>query len=288
MDKIDNIRKFISGDFGNATIYGKVIDGNISLDIKLEGIPDKSWEYDKIDNTLKADIDNKIELFNYFLSNYLENNFLNTVNYFVNDTKHKNKNIFEIEGSRNLKIILDNDFLALLSDNFLEKINQKRRKDILECVNEFDNECLKIHNMDCKIINSSFCGGRYGSYFVYSALAVNVDGNSVIPDSEKEFINNMFKLLINKENVDIEYFYNLKTIIDSELLNQNDNNQSNILKNISLRLGEKYYNYLDIRLNSKNYLTIHDLETLLLFKDFLNNYISEYEKEIGKKERRDR
>lgn len=288
MEKDIDIKKFISGDFGKATIIGKVSNGKIILDIKLEGIPDNSWEYDKIDNTLKADIDNKIELFNYFLSNYLENNFLNTVNYFVNDTKYKNKNIFEIEGSRNLKIILDNDFLALLSDDFIEKINQKRRKDILECVNEFDNEILNLHNLDCKRINSSFCGGRYGSYFVYSALAVNVDGNSVIPDSEKEFINNMFKLLINKENVDIEYFYNLKTIIDSELLNKYDNNKENILKNISLRLGEKYYNCLDISLNSKNYLTIYDLETLLLFKDFLNNYISEYEKEIGKKVRRDR
>jgi len=290
MLKIDGIEKFISGNFENATICGKNSNGKIVLDIKMEGIPDKFCEYDKRDSSLKEeDVDNKIELLNYLISNYLKYNFLNGVNYFVNDSKHNDKNIFELKGSRNLKIILDKEFFELLPNDFIDKIDKKRRNDILECIEDinFDVEFLKIHNLDCKNTNTSFCGGIPGYYFIYNVLALNTNDDNIIPDTEKEFINKVFKTFMNKEKIDLEYFYNLKIIIDSELLNKDSNDETNILKNISLKLGNKFYNCLEIKLNNKTNLNIYDLKTLLFFRSFLDEYLNEYknEKNLKIKER---
>lgn len=285
MDKNEGIKKIISGDFGKAIIIGKVSKGKLILKLKLKGKPDEYIDFSGEDLNYEFRIDD-IENFNSILSNYLNNTSLYYVYYHVDKVGNKEMYCFDLAGDRLLELQFDKEFYSMLPTDLAKSINQKARNDILELIDELEMHNIIIDNLDC--FNKNFLLIKYlpEELLVYNALSYeDNDGNRKISKEEKDFIYKLLEKLTKKDELDIEYFYNIKTIIETELDNINIEQKNNILKNISLKLGKTYFDGLEIKLNSKIILTIKNTETLVLFKEFLDSYLNNYENDITKKER---
>lgn len=265
MIKNEDIKKFISGDFGKATIMGKVSKGKPVLKLKLEGQPEDVFEYSDVDKDFNFE-NIGIDLFSCLISNYLNNNILNSTYYHVVNGKNGEIFHFNINGSRELNIALDKEFYSMLSNDFYLEFDRKRRNDILIYMKDLSIQLIYINNLDCFNLNSSSCFSTYDDYFIYDALAFeNSDGKKVIPNEEKEFVYDIFDYYIKKEEIDLNYFYKIKSLIDKLLLGIDINDEKDMLKEISL--------------NSKTSLSVTNIQTLILFKSFLDKYLSKYEKE---------
>lgn len=285
MDKNEGIKKIISGDFGKAIIIGKVSKGKLILKLKLKGKPDEYIDFSGEDLNYEFRIDD-IENFNSILSNYLNNTSLYYVYYHADKVGNKEMYCFDLAGDRLLELQFDKEFYSMLPTDLAKSINQKARNDILELIDELEMHNIIIDNLDC--FNKNFLLIKYlpEELLVYNALSYeDNDGNRKISKEEKDFIYKLLEKLTKKDELDIEYFYNIKTIIETELDNINIEQKNNILKNISLKLGKTYFDGLEIKLNSKIILTIKNTETLVLFKEFLDSYLNNYENDIIKKER---
>lgn len=285
MDKNEGIKKFISGEFGKAIIIGKVSKGKIILKLKLKGKPDEYIEFTGEELIYEFRIED-IENFKSILSNYLNNTSLYYVHYHNDKVGNKKMYCFDLAGDRILELQFDKEFYSMIPSNLSILINKKARNDILKLIEELEFKNIVIDNLDC--FNQNFLLIKYlpEELLTYNALSYeDNDGNRVISNEEKDFIYKLLEKNIKKDELNIDYFYNIKMIIDTELFKENQKEKTNILKNISLKLEKKYFDGLEINLNNKTILTIKNIETLMLFKEFLDSYLNNYEKNITKKER---
>lgn len=285
MDKNQGIEKFLSGNFGEAIIIGRVTKGKIVLTLKLKGKPDEYIDFsgEELKNEFRIE---DIESFNSLLSNYLNKVSLYYLYYHADKIGDKEMYCFDLSGDRDLKLQFDKEFYSMLPVDFASSINKKTRNDILELIDELEVQNIVIDNLDC--FNKNFLLIKYipDEILTYNALSIEDDnGKRKVSDDERDFIYKLLEKFIKSNEIDIDYFYNIKVIIETELDNINIEQKNNILKNISLKLGKTYFDGLEINLNDKTILTIKNIETIIIFKEFLDSYLNNYENEITKKER---
>lgn len=155
--------------------------------------------------------------------------------YFTDIPYHRDKVGFQITGSKKMSIGIDNNLLFLLPDNFVKRVEQRKRECMLDCINNLDTKVFTINNLNKSnsYLYRSFAGGVYGDYFVYNALVIkDKNGINTIPKGEINLIKKILETLIKKDNIDLNYLTKVKDTIKDELSTTRDNYQDkDILSN---------------------------------------------------------
>jgi len=264
MIKVEQIRNFVSGNFTNAVLSGKMKNGKIDLNLKLDSA-DLSGEYMHFYNVdLEAIRKQPEELMNYLIEKYLNNNTIVGVQYFVDIQYHQDKHGFVISGFNNtLKIALTKECFELLPKDFVKKIEFAKKKGIIKILNNIDVKQFHLRNFDRRNYGKYSTGLRIDSFIDglvhYDGLKIlDNDKNVVIYQEEVEFVKLIFSILMEKGNVDIE---SLKMTRDT------------------LRAG--YFNsMISYKMNDKVSFTPNSNGDLSVYKEFLCDYLKEYKDEV--------
>ena len=145
MEKEEGIKKFISGDFGKATIKGKITKEKIILELIMIGKPEEFIEYSGEELKCEFSINN-IETFNCLLSNYLNRNMLCLAYYYNEKIRNKETYVFSLAGDRKLDLHFDKEFFSKLPSDLPILINRKVRNDALEFIKDLDIRNVVIQN----------------------------------------------------------------------------------------------------------------------------------------------
>ena len=276
----EQIKKFVTGDFSKVILEGNIVNDKINLNLQVEGI-----SFDGVreipDNIADFELENDHKkLFEYLFSYYLYND-ISGVSY-SNELDNDNKLCIKIFGSNNFDIILDKKIISILPDNFIDRLEKRKRESILENLKDMEFKSLNIYNFDCANTYLSLTGGNYDDYIIYNVLAKkDDDGNFYIPDEEIELSKKMIEIALEKDTIDYKYLNDVKNVIDLECSNNNDSDKE-VLKKISEKLGLNYIYDLELKLNNSITLTIKDIKTLNIFREFLEEYLENKEKEKRK------
>ena len=275
MITIEQIKKFITGDFSKALLIANVNNNKIDLSLKQDGI-----SFDVVreisDNIPNFELDNDPKQLFEFLFNYYLYNDISGTSYYTECPGHENKVCFKIFGSNNLDIVIDSDIISILPNNFMDRLEQRKRECILECLKDTDYKTIQINNLDCCNTYLSLTGGNYYDDIVYNVLAKkDKNNNPYIPKEEIDLIKGMLEISIEKEKVDYEYLNNVKKVIDLVYSNIDINNinDKEILKEISKKLGLNYVYDLELKLNNSIVFSISNINTLNIFREFLEKYL---------------
>lgn len=231
MIKIEDIKRFLSNDFRNAILSGRVIDGKLDLrlslkeksNIKYQGIPCYS------ENLFMIRKDS-IALCNYLFDVFLANNTIIGVSYFVPNQYHDDKTCFDIK-TENGKFTLafkDRKISEIIPD-FVAKVEFAKREGIIQYLQDYKSKIsdntnyLGSHKPHfCLDTKSKFRSG-IDSSGSYQALSL-FDGNQLIlyPKEEK------FLKIWLKEMLEISSCFTSKSL--EEILADIDRNISRINK----------------------------------------------------------
>lgn len=266
MVKIEELRKFVSGDFTSAVLSterkGNKIELNLNLvnrnKIKNNFMHMYNTNLERLTNTPK-------ELVSYMLEKYLENSTILGAAYFVTEQSEKNKLSFIMNGAYNhLKIEFSNNCMELLPCNLFEKIETAKKEGILKTINNVDIKKIVLSNFDKNNIGRDYKTGLRSdtmddSKYYYESLRIqDKSGDPISYEGEKDFVFKLLETLVEKGDVNYDL---LRTYDDM------------------FKFG--YYNKnIDYMINDKICINCNTNSDLMVFAEFLDKYLNKFKDEI--------
>ena len=134
MIKIEDIKRFVSNDFQNAILSGKIVNGKLELRLNLK--EKSNIHYSAIpcySEDLFAIRKDPIVLCNYLFDVFLANNRIIGVSYFTQNVYHDDKTCFDIETEHGKLTLAFKDYnISDILPNFVAKLEFNKRKGIIE------------------------------------------------------------------------------------------------------------------------------------------------------------
>lgn len=261
MISVEQLRDFVSGHYTNAVLSGRIQNNKIELKLRMNS-RERKKEYIHLYN---VDIEclrrNPFELVNYMINVFLETNTILGTNYFKEVPHHYEKNGFVFCGTdRTFSIALSNECMKLLPKDFVKKIEQKKREDIINFIENAEVKKFRISNYSQYTSGLSYDG--LSEIFIYHPLVIkDKDGKYKYYKNELEFSKQLLSILMDRGEVDF-----------------------NDLKKWNWFFKTGYRNSIyDYKLNDTvKYSSSYD--SLSIFIGFLNEYLSTHYDEVKEKQ----
>lgn len=267
MIEVKKIKNFVSGNFCDAVLSGRLKDDKIELNLKLDSedlkyksIPIYSTDFELLRN-------NPTMLIEYLLDNYLNNNTIIGIDYFTEIPHHFSKigfNIHSLNGT--FSIALTKDILKILPNDFVKIIENSKKEGIIKVLDIIDIKNINIDNFDdgnYKIYSTGikFSRTRDGDINYLGLKIKDKEGKVINYKGEIEFIKTIISKLIEKENLSIEKLERLKNTLEYDL------------KYNRINLFDKY------KLNEETTFSVGTFRILEIIEEFFNECLIDYEKE---------
>lgn len=261
MISVEQLRDFVSGHYTNAVLSGRMKDNKIELKLRMNS-RERKKEYIHLYN---IDLDslrkNPSELVDYMISVFLENNTIIGTNYFKEVPYHYEKSGFTFCGTnRTFSIALSNECMKLLPKDFVKRVEQKKREDIIGFIKNTEVKKFRISNYN-KFTSGLFYDELSGIFIYHPLIIKDKEGKFIYYKNELEFSKQLLSILIERGKVDF-----------------------NELKKWNWFFKTGYRNSIyDYKLNdtvkySSNY------DSLAIFISFLNEYLSTHYDEVKEKQ----
>jgi len=262
MISVEQLRDFVSGHYTNAVLSGRIKNNKVELKLRINS-RERKKEYIHLYNVdLESLRKNPSELVDYMITIFLETNTILGTNYFKEVPYHYEKNGFIFCGTdRTFSIALSNECMKLLPKDFVKRVEEAKKKGIIETLESIDTKKIRICSYRKNSSGLSYDG--YDGLVFYHLLRIkDKEGKIVNYKGELEFAKKILSLLIERGEVDF-----------------------NDLKRWSWFFKTGYRSSMyEYKLNDNVKYSPDSNESLQIFINFLNEYLSTHYDEVKEKQ----